>query len=663
MRTYRQPGTVLTDHHFSVPLDHGKPDGERIGVFGREVVAAGNAGGRALPWLVYLQGGPGFAAPRPAGRSSWLDRALDDYRVLLLDQRGTGRSTPLTARSLARLGPPAAQAEYLARFRADSIVLDCELVRRDLCGPDEQWTVLGQSFGGFCAVTYLSFAPHGIRDALLTGGLPGLDARPEDVYRLTYAVVAARNAAHYDRYPDDVEAARDVARHLAAHDVRLPDGSPLTVERFQSIGAMLGAADGSHELHYLLEDPWDGDGGLSDAFLADVADRAGFLRAPLYAVLHEACYAQGPATRWAAQRVRAEFPAFDPAAAVDGDAPLLFTGEMVYPWMFDADPALVAAAGSGGAARASGTGGRRCTTRPGSPPTRCPSRRPSTTTTCTCRRRCRCAPPRRSRGLRAWVTNEWEHDGLRVSGGKVLGRLIAMNQRRGLTERCRAADRGREAVPGMPVQCSTIVSMNTVIVGTGPVSFADVVAVARGGAAVALSPAAEAEISASRKVIDALAHDAAPHYGVSTGFGALATRHIPAGAARPAAALPGPLARRRVRAGGRGRGRPGDDAAAPVDPGDRPDRRAAGGGARLRGDAQRGHHPRRAGVRVPRLLRRPGAARPLRARRHGRGHRPGQRRAGGAAGTGGPGRRCPRPRPSRRPASRRSPSPRRRASR
>jgi histidine ammonia-lyase len=73
-----------------------------------------------------------------------------------------------------------------------------------------------------------------------------------------------------------------------------------------------------------------------------------------------------------------------------------------------------------------------------------------------------------------------------------------------------------------------MVSMNTVIVGTGPASFADVIAVARGGAAVALSAAAEAEISASRKVIDALAHDAAPHYGVSTGFGALATRHIPA---------------------------------------------------------------------------------------------------------------------------------------
>ncbi len=172
--------------------------------------------------------------------------------------------------------------------------------------------MLGQSFGGFCTVTYLSFAPHGLRAALLAGGLPGLDVHADDVYRHTYAAVAARNAAHYDRYPGDVEAARDIAGHLAGHDVRLPDGSPLTVERFQSIGGMLGQSAGSHELHYLLEDPWDGDGGLSDAFLAGVADRVGFARAPLYAVLHEACYAQGQATRWAAQRVRGRVPRVRP---------------------------------------------------------------------------------------------------------------------------------------------------------------------------------------------------------------------------------------------------------------------------------------------------------------------------------------------------------------
>jgi pimeloyl-ACP methyl ester carboxylesterase len=424
--TYRQPGTVVTDHHFGVPLDHGRPEGERIEVFAREVAAAGPAGER-LPWLVFLQGGPGFAAQRPVGRSTWLDRALDDYRVLLLDQRGTGRSTALTARSLARLGTPAAQAEYLARFRADSIVLDCELIRRELCGPDEPWTVLGQSFGGFCTVTYLSFAPHGMAGALLTGGLPGLDVHADDVYRLTYATVAARNAAHYERYPGDVEAARAVAGHLAARDVRLPDGSALTVERFQSIGGMLGTSAGSHELHYLLEDPWDGDGDLSDAFLAEVAERTGFARAPLYAVLHEACYAQGAATRWAAQRVRAEFPAFDPAGAVDGDQPLLFTGEMTYPWMLGLDPALAPLREAA----------ELLAQRDGWPPLYDPARLAANEVPAAAAvyyddmyvpapLSLRTAAA--IRGLRAWVTNEWEHEGLRVSGGKVLGRLIAMNR-------------------------------------------------------------------------------------------------------------------------------------------------------------------------------------------------------------------------------------------
>jgi histidine ammonia-lyase len=69
--------------------------------------------------------------------------------------------------------------------------------------------------------------------------------------------------------------------------------------------------------------------------------------------------------------------------------------------------------------------------------------------------------------------------------------------------------------------------VDTIILGPGPIRAADVVAVARHGAPVELSPGAETEITASRKVIEALAEDVQPHYGVSTGFGALATRHIP----------------------------------------------------------------------------------------------------------------------------------------
>jgi histidine ammonia-lyase len=67
----------------------------------------------------------------------------------------------------------------------------------------------------------------------------------------------------------------------------------------------------------------------------------------------------------------------------------------------------------------------------------------------------------------------------------------------------------------------------TVTVDIGPVSFDDVVAVARRDAQVAISDDAAAAIDASRGTIEALANERTPVYGVSTGFGALATRHIP----------------------------------------------------------------------------------------------------------------------------------------
>ena len=147
MISFRQPGTILTDRVFGVPLDHGHPEGRQIEVFAREVVAAGKADAD-LPWLLFLEGGPGFGAPRPEGRSSWLDRALADYRVLLLDQRGTGRSSPASRQTLARLGSAQAQADYLTHFRADSIVLDAELIRRELTGDNGGVVAHGREFIG-----------------------------------------------------------------------------------------------------------------------------------------------------------------------------------------------------------------------------------------------------------------------------------------------------------------------------------------------------------------------------------------------------------------------------------------------------------------------------------------------------------------------------------
>ena len=422
MTSYRQPGTILTDHTFLVPLDHGMPEGDQIEVYAREVVATDQADAR-LPWLLFLQGGPGMPANRPVGRDGWLDRALREYRVLLLDQRGTGRSSPATSQTLARLGSAMAQAGDLANFRADSIVLDAELIRRELTD-DEPWSVLGQSFGGFCAVTYLSFAPHGLREAFITGGLPGLAATADDVYRLTYPQVARRTEAYYRQYPEDADLVRRIATYLTEHSVVLPDGQPLTVEMFQSIGRMLGAGSGAHEMHYLLEGAFIQDGELSDEFRYKVLSMMSYASGPLYAVLHEACYANGSATRWSAQRVRAEFAAFDAAAALADGSPVLFTGEMVYPWIVDGDPVL----------RPLREAADLLAERDW-PPLYDPARLAANEVPVAAAiyyddmyvpRQFSVPTAETITGLRPWITSEYEHDGLRVSNGNVLDRLIGI---------------------------------------------------------------------------------------------------------------------------------------------------------------------------------------------------------------------------------------------
>ncbi|MGQ5264628.1 alpha/beta fold hydrolase [Micromonospora sp. ZYX-F-536] len=431
MPTYRHPGTVITDHRFGVPLDHADPAGEQIEVYAREVVAAGKER-ESLPWLLFLQGGPGGRSPRPVGRDAWLDRALDDYRVLLLDQRGTGRSTPADRHTLPLRGDAAAQARYLAHFRADSIVRDCELIRRELLGADGRWSLLGQSFGGFCTLTYLSYAPEGVREAFVTGGLPGLRSTAQDVYRAAYPRVRRKVEAHYARYPQDVETVRAVVRHLREREVRLPGGGSLTAEAFQAIGTTLGTGNGTHTLHYLLEDaflPGMPDGQLSDTFLAEVQSQLSYANRPLYALLHEPIYGQRSvtpeATGWAAETVRAEFPQFDVDRALADDGPVLLTGEMIYPWMFATDPALA----------------------PLRETAELLARRAEWPDLYDPQQLARNEVPvvaavyhddmyvdtddslataRSVRGLRTWVTNEYEHDGLRVSGGHVLDRLIRL---------------------------------------------------------------------------------------------------------------------------------------------------------------------------------------------------------------------------------------------
>jgi pimeloyl-ACP methyl ester carboxylesterase len=402
--THTLPGAVVTEREHRVPLDHAQPQRGSIGVFTREV-AAPDGGSR--PWLVYLQGGPGFEATRPSGPpSGWLARALTEFRVLLLDQRGTGRSTPVGA--VIPGATAAEQAEYLTHFRADSIVRDLELIRAEL--GVQHWSLLGQSFGGFTALTYLSLAPKGLREVLITGGLAPVAGVPVDeIYAATWARTREANQRWHARYPGDRTRLRSLLRRLDDEDIRLPNGQRLTSRRFRQTGLWLGDSAGFERLHHLLELPVD-----SPAFLWDTQQAAPWERNPIYATLHESCYADGGATRWAAQRLA-------PEDALNGE---LLGGEHVFAWMWDEYAGLQAHREA--AQRLAEHHWPQLYDADRLARNEVPVAATVYVDDIYVDRALAEDTARRVRGLRAWITNEYQHNGLRADGERILGRLLDM---------------------------------------------------------------------------------------------------------------------------------------------------------------------------------------------------------------------------------------------
>jgi len=399
--TYRAPGVVLTEREHSVPLDHAASDGPTISVFTREVA---HPDGLDRPYLVFLQGGPGFEAARPSSPpTGWIKRAIQDYRVLLLDQRGTGRSTPVG--SAIPGATPDEQATYLTHFRADSIVRDVELIRQEL--GVERWSVLGQSFGGFTTMTYLSFAPDGLREAYLTGGLSPIGRPVDDVYAATYRRLATQHRRYFDRYPDDQARIREILRRLDAEDVRLPTGERLTARRFRQLGLWLGDSAGFESLHHVVELPFG-----SNAFLADAEHGVSFGRNPIYATLHESSYADGVATRWSADRLLPD------EVVSEG----WLTAEHVFPWMWE-DYAGLRPQREAAHVLAEHAWPRLYDADQ--------LRRNSVPVAATIyvndlyvERDFAEETAATIRAIRTWQTDEFEHNGLRADGERVLGRLI-----------------------------------------------------------------------------------------------------------------------------------------------------------------------------------------------------------------------------------------------
>lgn len=427
--SYLHHGHTVYEHRLEVPLDHLRPRGDdnpTIELFAREVVRKGH---EDSPYAVFLQGGPGYPSPRFGSfGGGWMNRLLQDYRVVLLDQRGTGQSTRMDAQALGALGSDEEKAAYLRHFRQDQIVYDAEALRRELCG-DEPWTTLGQSFGGFITTSYLSLAPRGLRASLITGGLPGL-VHVDDIYRLTYERTAARNRAYFRRHPGDEKTVRELCAHLAGEVETLPTGERLSPARLRMIGMMLGGQANTDQLHYLLEGPWVSVGGarrLSSQFLQAVAAQVSV--APIYGVFQEYIYAcatpelAGTATGWAADRLAEEIPGFakdtDP---LDRKEPFYLTGEHFMRRVFEEDPALAPLAGVADILAS--------TTQ--APPVYLPEVLATNTVPVAAAvyyddmfvPRELSLDTAQLVGARCYITNEYQHDGSAYSGGSVVSHLL-----------------------------------------------------------------------------------------------------------------------------------------------------------------------------------------------------------------------------------------------
>ncbi len=102
--------------------------------------------------------------------------------------------------------------------------------------------------------------------------------------------------------------------------MRLPSGDRLTSRRFRQLGLELGDSNGFEHLHHIVELPFG-----SLAWLHDIESGVRFTRNPIYATLHESSYADGVPTRWSAARLQPDIV----------EAQGYLTAEHVFPWMFE----------------------------------------------------------------------------------------------------------------------------------------------------------------------------------------------------------------------------------------------------------------------------------------------------------------------------------------
>lgn len=196
----------------------------------------------------------------------------------------------------------------------------------------------------------MSKFPQGLREAFTTGGLAPINKSPEEVYQATYKKVIERNKAYYEKFPEDVNTVHELAYHIKSKGgLKLPSGGILTVRLFLTLGrnfGMHGGLNTVHNLVYRMKTDLAQFQFITRPTLSELEAAVTFENAVLYAVLHESIYCQRSASNWAAERVGKSMAEFrwlagspDSPTSIR-EHPLFFSGEMIYPFMFEVFPEL-----------------------------------------------------------------------------------------------------------------------------------------------------------------------------------------------------------------------------------------------------------------------------------------------------------------------------------
>ncbi|KAJ4417679.1 hypothetical protein N0V82_006040 [Gnomoniopsis sp. IMI 355080] len=286
-----------------------------------------NNGMHDLPIILYLCGGPG--ADNPPNRNPAMNQWLLEhgYSILYMDYRGCGESSTIYADALLHDLPRKEDqeiAKYLTHFCQDNIVRDLEAVRHCLSrerviagGFQIKWTILGQSYGGYISLTYLSTFPEGLQEVFITGGLPPCGMKIDEYFRIEYQDIVKQNKKFYATYPDSKDLVRNILtliNTIGPRNIKMTGRGYMNGQKLLTLGRQFGSKVGFPEVYNLLQRinyDLQHTSKLSMETIVQFESTLHVDERPLYPIFLEQTWCSGGKTRWAAERVACEIEGFE----------------------------------------------------------------------------------------------------------------------------------------------------------------------------------------------------------------------------------------------------------------------------------------------------------------------------------------------------------------